>query len=122
MASNDTPATKGDLQALEGRLKSDMQELEGRVKSEMQEVEGRLNGRHDMLRSEMNHRFDELMELFRDSQTELLKAFYGYTESTNLRLKGVDSSAVELKERLSVVERRLTELERKVNFPGFPTQ
>jgi hypothetical protein len=34
-----------------------------------------------MLRSGMNHQFDDLKESFRDTQTELLKAFESFTES-----------------------------------------
>jgi hypothetical protein len=36
-----------------------------------------------MVRSEMQHSFDHLTETMRDGQTELLKAFYGYTQSNN---------------------------------------
>jgi hypothetical protein len=39
-----------------------------------------------ILRSEMNHQFDDLKETFRDSQTELLKAFYAFTESNRQRV------------------------------------
>ena len=34
------------------------------------------------LRSEMQHQFDELKETMRDVRTEILKAFYGYTQTT----------------------------------------
>jgi len=33
------------------------------------------------LRSEMQRQFDELRETMRDVQTEILKAFYGYTQT-----------------------------------------
>ena len=36
----------------------------------------------EQLRSEMQHQFDELKETLRDSQTEVLQAFYGYTQAT----------------------------------------
>ena len=36
----------------------------------------------EQLRSEFHHGFDELKEAFRDSQTELLKAFYSFAQST----------------------------------------
>jgi hypothetical protein len=35
-----------------------------------------------MLRSEFQHGFDELKETVRDAQTELLKAFYNYAQTT----------------------------------------
>ncbi len=57
------PATKGDLQDLEARLEARLQGLDER---------------HEMLRVEMGHSFDDLKEIFRDTQTELLRAFYNY--------------------------------------------
>ena len=33
----------------------------------------------EQLRSEFHHEFDELKETIRDVQTEILRAFYGYT-------------------------------------------
>jgi hypothetical protein len=56
------PATKGDLELLRG----DVQQL--RSESER-------------LRGEMSHQFDDLKETVRDIQTEILKAFYGYTQT-----------------------------------------
>jgi len=100
-------ATKGDLQDLEARLEARLQGLDER---------------HEMLRAEMGHSFDDLKEIFRDTQTELLKAFYNYAQSTDLKLKDGAESDANLRQRLSVVERRLTELELKVNFPDHPTQ
>lgn len=35
----------------------------------------------EQLRSEFQHGFDELKETMRDGQTELLRAFYSYTQS-----------------------------------------
>ena len=75
-----------------------------------------------MLSSEMHHVFDDLKESMRDTQTELLKAFYGFAQSTDLKLANAEANDASLKERLSVVERRLTELERKINFPDQPLQ
>jgi hypothetical protein len=91
------------------------------TKGDMQDLEARQNEHHEMLRAEMGHLFDDLKETFRDSQTELLKAFDNYAQSTDLKLKDGAASDTNLKERLSVVERRLTELELKVNFPDHPT-
>ena len=92
------------------------------TKRDLQDLEARQNERHEMLRAEMAHSFHDLNETFRDTQTELLKAFYNYAQSTDLKLKDGAESAANLRERLSVVERRLTELELKVSFPDHPTQ
>ena len=105
------PATKGDLQ-----------DLESRQSERLQDLEARQNERHEMLRTEMGHSFHDLKEDFRDAQTELLKAFYNYAQSADLKLQDGAASDASLRERLSVVERRLTELERKVSFPDHPTQ
>ena len=64
-SDRNAPATKGDFQDLEARLEARLQDLEARQ-----------NERHAMLRAEMGHSFDDLKEIFRDTQTELLKAFY----------------------------------------------
>ncbi len=45
-----------------------------------------------MSRSEMNHQFDDLKETFRDSQTELLKAFYAFTESNRQRVNQLEGN------------------------------
>ena len=58
------PATKGDLLQL---------------RSEM-------NQQYDQLRGEMNHQYDDLKETIRDSETRLLQAFYGYTQTTDAKL------------------------------------
>jgi hypothetical protein len=90
------------------------------TKADLRIVEQGVNERIDMLRSEMHHVFDDLKESMRDSQTEFLNAFYGFTQSTDLKISNGESNDANLKERLGVVERRLTELERKVNFPNQP--
>ena len=89
------PATKGDLQ----QLRSEMQQL------------------HDQLRSEMNHQFDDLKESMRDGQTEILKAFYGYTQTTDAKLKESDQADYALRQRLTVVESRILEIEKRLNMP-----
>jgi hypothetical protein len=62
------PATKGDLEDLETSLKGDMSEVETRLKGEMSEIVARLT------------------EKMRDMQTELLHAFYGFTESVQIAI------------------------------------
>ena len=96
MDNGHEPATRADLAALEQRLGSEMKSLV----SDMKTMEERL------------------VEAFRDSQTEVRKAFYSYAESADLKMRDGAASDSNLRERLSVVERRLTDLERKVNFPN----
>jgi hypothetical protein len=85
------PATKGDLELLRGES--------------------------EQLRSEMNHQFDDLKETVRDIQTEILKAFYGYTQTTDAKLKESDQADYALRQRLTVVESRLLEVEKRLNMP-----
>jgi hypothetical protein len=63
-------------------------------------------------------------ETVRDFQTEVLKAFFAFQESTDLRIRAVEvklsNTDVGLTERMSVIERRLAEIEKKlfVNRPA----
>jgi hypothetical protein len=58
MEDGNEPATKQDLDRLGGQL-----------------------------RSEFQHGFDDLKETLRDVQTELLKAFYAFAQSTDAKLR-----------------------------------
>ena len=61
---------------------------------------------------------EKVAELVRDSQTELLKAFLSYQENNDLRVRTVEAklSNVDtgLSQRVSNVERRLWEIEKKL--------
>ena len=91
MAKNDV-ATKADLKALRD-------ELTGAIRS-----------------SEKTLR-NELTEVIRDTETKLLKAFYGFAESTQKRLSEGERTTSGVTDRLATLERRLTDLEKRVNFP-----
>ncbi len=78
------PATKADLQRIEGRL----------VEAE-----------------------ERLMEGMRDVQTEMLKAFYSFAKSTEAKLQDSEISDHLIRQRVSAVESRLTEIERRLNMP-----
>ena len=82
------PATKGGLEDLETRLKGDISEVAAR-----------------------------LTEKMRAMQSELLHAFYGFTESVQSRFKAQDDTEAGLKHRLTVLEGRLLEVERRLNMP-----
>jgi len=80
-------------------------------------TKGDLQGAVEQLRSEMQHQFDELRETVRDSQTEILKAFYGYTQTTDAKLKENEQSDIALRQRLTAVESRILEVEKRLNMP-----
>ena len=87
-----TPASKADLIALEERLKGDLTALEER-----------------------------LTETYRDMQTELLKAFYAVAETHQKRLTDGERETAALKERVSMMESRLIQVEKRLNMPLPPT-
>ena len=86
------PATKGDLAELETRLTA-------RSKADLAESEARL------------------IEVIRDAQTETLRAFYGFVESVQTRFKAQDDTEAGLKKRLTVLEERVLEVEKKLLMP-----
>lgn len=60
---------------------------------------------------------DRLAETMRDMQTEMLKAFYNYAQSADLRMKDNETVTHGMRERLAVVESRLMEIEKRLNMP-----
>jgi hypothetical protein len=91
MENENTPATKADLVALDEKL--------------------------EMLRSETTHQYHDLREAIRDSQTEMLKAFYNFAESNNKRVAQNEVNEVANRARIETLERRVTELEQRLNIP-----
>jgi DNA anti-recombination protein RmuC len=112
-----SPATKGDLQDFAEQLRSEFHQTTEQLRSEFREtieqVRSEFHQATEQLRSEFQHGFDDLKETIRDSQTEILKAFYGYIHTTELKLKDTDT----LRERVSVIESRLLEVEKRLNLP-----
>jgi hypothetical protein len=86
------PATKGDVKDVKLELGAEMKAME-----------------------------DRLVEAFRDGQTELLKAFYNYAQSNDERVASTEADAASLKKRLAIAESRITDIERRLNWPP-PTQ
>jgi hypothetical protein len=95
MDDSNAPATKADLSTLEERL----------------------NERHDMLRSEMQHMHDSLVERIVDSETKLLQAFYTFAQSNQQRLAQVEGNTSAVVARLSMLENRILEVEKRLNMP-----
>ena len=93
------PATKGDLEDAVAELRSEM-------KSESQ-----------LLRSEMQHMHDGLKEAIRDTETKLLQAFYGFAEANHKHLAQLDMTSAMLMNRVSTLEERVFEVEKRLNIP-----
>jgi len=64
----------------------------------------------------------EIVETMRATHAELLKVFYGFAEFYRHRVGQIEGNQAALITRIGVLEDRLLELERKVNFPHHPTQ
>ena len=86
------PATKGDLLDMRDGLR--------------QEISGQISGLRD-----------ELVEAIHDSQTEVLRAFYGFSQTIQARFAQQDQTEAALKQRLTVIESRVLEIEKRLNMP-----
>jgi hypothetical protein len=69
------------------------------------------------LEQRMDARFDELKEAILDVETRILTSIYGYTETMSLRQDGAAKKAAEFEDRLMVLERRVFEVEKRLNLP-----
>jgi hypothetical protein len=100
----DTPLLKAETGDLRTELTADIGDLMTELKADMRAMERRL------------------IEALRNMQTELLKAFYSFAESNRQRLAQLEGNQSALITRMGVLEDRMTDLERKVNFPQQPQQ
>jgi hypothetical protein len=87
-ADSNSPATKGDLAQL-----------------------------HVEMRTEMSSVEERLTERLRDVETHLLSAFYSFAASNQKRVGEVEHDAAGIKDRLAILEFRLTEVEKRLNMP-----
>jgi hypothetical protein len=99
------PATKGDIVDLDVRI----EDLDQRVAD--------LDQRIEMLRTEVQHGYNDLREAIRDTQTEVLRAFYSFAQTHSKRFGELEVNEAAIRSRLGTIEDRLLELERRVNTP-----
>jgi uncharacterized protein YicC (UPF0701 family) len=95
MENGNEPASKQDIELLRSEVRSEFEQV----------------------RSEFHHEFDEIKETMRDVQTEILRAFYGYTQTTDAKLREGEQSDMALRQRLTAVESRILEVEKRLNMP-----
>jgi hypothetical protein len=69
------------------------------------------------VRTEMKAMEDRLIEAFRGSQTELLKAFYSFTESNRQRVSQLEGNQPSLITRVGALEDRTTDLQLRTITP-----
>ena len=88
-------------------LDAGLQDLEARLKSHFA---GQLDSSEQRI-------LDKVSEIVRDSETRVLKAFYGFTESSQKRMTQMELSDALLVNRFGTLENRITEVERRLNIP-----
>ena len=103
------PATKQDLADLEQRMDARFSEVDARF--------DQVNAKFDQVNARFDDLRDELKEAIQDVETRILSAMYGYTETMSLRQDGAAKKAAEFEDRLMVLERRVWEVEKRLNLP-----
>ena len=71
----------------------------------------------ERFRAEIHEGFAELKEILRDGQAKILKVLYGYTQTTDAKLREGEQSDMALRQRLTAVESRILEVEKRLNMP-----
>jgi DNA anti-recombination protein RmuC len=106
------------------RLRTEMSEQIAQLRAEMSEQISQLRTEMSeqiaQLRAEAQHQYEDLIEKIRDSQTETLKAFYSYAQTTDIKLKDGAAADASLRERVAIIESRLLEVERRLLMPPQP--
>jgi len=69
------------------------------------------------LKGDMTALREELLQAIHDVETNLLRAFYSYTEATQKHFSDLDKSDSSLRDRMGALETRLLEVEKRLNFP-----
>lgn len=108
--NRNSPATKGDLGELRAEFKSDLGEMRAEFKSDLGEMRAEF-------KSDLFTLKDDLIEVIRDSQTEVLRAFYGFSQTVQDRFKEQEDADAALKRRMATIESRVLEIERRLNMP-----
>ena len=71
----------------------------------------------EQLRSDQHHIHEDLVERINDSETRVLQAIYAYADAANKRLAQEESATAAVNGRLSNLEGRVMELEKRLNMP-----
>ena len=82
------------------------------------------NGQSPATKDDLAKLRDELLEavskLIYETETRLLKAFYGFAESNRKEISDLTRSDSSLRERLDTMEDRVLQIEKRLNFPPRP--
>src|SRR5580704_4759309 len=102
MDDQNAPATKGDIADLRSELTRNSEQLRSELTQSIEQ-----------LRAEVSHGYNDIVERIHDSQTELLKAFYGYAQGNNKRVAELEGNEGAFRSRLATLEDRILEVERR---------
>ena len=135
MEDRNAPVTKSDIAQLSEKfeqLRSESDKKFEQLRSESDKKFEQLRSESDkrfeqlrseskenfeQLRSEVNHGYNDIVERIHDSQTELLRAFYGYAQGNNKRVAELEGNEGAFRSRLATIEDRILEVERRLNTP-----
>ena len=73
-----------------------------------------------VISADSNAGTEKLREAIYHMETTVLKAFYDIAESSDKRLSNLECTTIGLSEWIEILDRRLTDLEKRVNFPNAP--
>jgi len=100
MDSQSELVTKSDLKvALDAAMRAQDQRFEGRM---------------DVLEQRLTDKFTDAL---RDTETKILQAFYGFAETNNKRLVQGEAATAMVVSRLTTIESRVLEIEKRLNMP-----
>ena len=102
------------FQSLESRFDQKFQSLESRFDQKLQSLESRFDGKLDTLEQRL---LDRMGSMIHDSETRLLQAFYSFAETNNKRLAQFEATDVLLLTRVTTLESRVLEVEKRLNIP-----
>ncbi len=104
---NGQPATKQDL----AKLKDELLEADTRLKEDLLEA---LASRETQLKDEL---LAAMREAIHDAETRLLTAFYSFAETNSQHMAELDHGNTNVRHRVTSLELRVLEIEKRLNFP-----
>ena len=69
------------------------------------------------VRTDIDRTLESLREAIQDSETRILRALYGYTQTIDIRLAETKLVQDSIERRVSVIEMRLLDVEKRLNLP-----
>jgi DNA anti-recombination protein RmuC len=89
----------------------------GDLCSELHRTQDQLRERIENVDTRLGEAVSSLEESIHESQTEILRAIYGFAESAQQQFEEMDQTEASLKMRVTIIEGRLPEVEKRLNIP-----